>query len=142
MLVIEDGNRPLVAREDIADRLEKTPPRIENLTTFVRRVAAVLADRENAIHREFVAPQSESAFDGVANRKAVTLGEFAAQIAFGMLIDVHRHDAHLREALAVVKITFEDLTDDDVGVRPTAILGNDGGDALRLWTGHVSKLFY
>ena len=78
-----------------------------------------------------VAAEREGAGDGVEDLEAVLLRQVAAEVTFGELVNVHRHEPEVRPGLAVVEEAFEDLAEDDVGVRPAAVLGDEGGDALR-----------
>ena len=100
----------------------------------------MLADDDDAVHRELLAPQRHGAGDAVVDREVVLLGEGPAHVVFGELIDVHRHEAQVRKGLAVVVIALEDLADDDVGVGVPAILGDDGGDALGFGHEYFSPL--
>src|SRR6266568_1055056 len=130
MFVVEDRHGTLGAFEDLANLREEAPPRVEDLAALVGRVLAVLADTEHALDREFLAAAADRPIDSVVDREAVLLRQVAAHVAGGELVAIECDELQVRELLAVEVVTFEDLGEDDVGVRPLAILGDDGGDLL------------
>ena len=88
-------------------------------------IIAVLADTQHAGDRNPLPTNSDGPFDGVEDRHVVFLRQLATQPAFGQLIDVQRRQTETRTRSALLIEPFENLAEDDVGVRVALI---DGGD--------------
>ncbi len=102
MLVIENGNGLFHFFEGCHDSFEEPAAWIKDLPFVVGRILAMLADAQNAIDRQLLASQGERSFDRVMNRELVLLGQIAAQIFLGKLIDIHRNQAQVGPSPAVV----------------------------------------
>ncbi len=95
VLIVEEGHGFLAPREDIGDGLEETAARIELLALVVVGVIAVLADAQDAVDGQLLAAERQGIGDIVVDFEIVLLGEIAAHVLIGELIDEHRHDAQV-----------------------------------------------
>jgi hypothetical protein len=89
----------------------------------------VLADRQHAVHGQRVGAEGERLGDGGADAEAVALRQVAAHVGLGHLVGDERHE--LQVGAGAVGVAAEEVAEDDVGVRPAAVLGDDRGDLLR-----------
>src|SRR5262249_35017428 len=131
VLVAEDRDGLLVLDEGRGHLLQKATPRVEDLAAGILRVLAVLADAQHAVHRQLLAAQGQGGLDGRADGEAVLLRQVAAHLLLGELIDVQGRQLDARERLAVKGVALQELGEEDVGVRPAVVYGDDSGYFLR-----------
>jgi hypothetical protein len=137
MFVVKHRHHPSTLAEDGDGLLEEAPARIEMLILFVEGVGAVLADDDYAVDGQGIAAEGERFADGREERDTVLSGEVPTDVVLGDLVGVERGDVDAgRHSSRVQLVAFEQPGDDVVGVRPHAVLGDDGGDAFAR-SGHM-----
>ena len=80
--------------------------------------------------------ERHGAGDRIVDREFVPPRQIPAHVPLRKLIDEHRHELQIGKCLAIVMIAFEDFAEDDVGVRPRAVHGCDGGHGSGFVGGH------
>ena len=133
VLVVEDRRDLPVLLERRRDGVKEAPPRIHVLLG-VRRVGivAVLADAEQTLDSHAARAERDGVLDGVEDGDGVLARHRSRHVVVRELVDVHAGHAQVRAGAAVLLIAFEQLADDDVGVRKVAVLGDDGRDRQAL----------
>src|SRR5262249_16128569 len=84
------------------------------------------------------AAEGQSAFNGWINLEAMLFGQISTHVALGKLIDVHRHELQVRPSAAVIIEAFQNLADDDIGMRVHSILRSNSSD---FFLGHSATEF-
>src|SRR5262245_57572186 len=130
MFVIENRNRATTVFKDPHNPFEPPVARVKRLAHFVAGVAPVLADNQNAIHRECSTPQGQGLFDRWIDRDVETLRTLARQIPFRKLVHIKPGQVHRRMMpRALPPISFEKTIDEMLRVRMGADLGGEDRDA-------------
>ena len=134
MFVAEQWRGASAAAVDIDNLLEKFVPRPLDLTLFIARVTPVLADQQDAVNGQLPATECQRLRNRRIDLHARKLtGPVTAQIALGNLVGIERHQVHRGEMVtAVPRVTPQQTIDKMLGMRPTAVLGHDGGDLRSL----------
>ena len=107
--------------KDLDDLLEEFVARIVRLALFVPRVVAVLADNDDAIHREFAGAARQRFGDGgidfIAGKRWRDRRQVFAEVPWS-LIDVERNQVHRWMMVhAVPAVAFQEAVDDVLAVR-------------------------
>ena len=141
MLVAKDGHTSAGLVKDFDDLLEKLKAGIELLPLLVKRIIAVFADEQDAVHRELVAAKRQRAANVRVEREAVLASVFLTQVARAGLRDVHASDAVIGIVhLAVAEIAVEEPAAEVVGVRQIVIGRGDDGEFFRRLVGPRRRL--
>ncbi len=138
MFVIEHRHGLFALGEGSSDSFKKTSAGIENLPFGVGRILAVFANGEDPVDGKLRSAQGKSSLDRRINLEAMFPGQVPAHVSLGKLVDVHRHELHVRPDPAVIVEALENLADDHVRVRVEPILGDDGGN---FFLGHGANDF-
>ena len=132
MLVIENGDDPFVLLKRVGDLFKEPTTRIKMLFLVVIGILAVFTDADDSIHGNPVASDSDSLFNGVKNWNVVLLRQTPRQVPVGKLFDVHRRQFQSGTGATILLPALEDFSDQDIGVQPFFIGGQNGCHRLCL----------
>jgi hypothetical protein len=120
--------------------LEELVPRILRLAVLALRVVTVLADDQHGVDREFVSSTPQRFRDRRIKWDVELFRPRLAEIVFGLLVGIDRHDVERRLApLAVHRVTDEEAISHVLGVRLVAPDRRDNGHLLARSRGGVSR---
>ena len=130
MFVAEEGHRTAAVFDDVEDLVEEFEARVKVLAELIAGVIAMFADEDDGVDREFRATLAEGFADAGVDAKAVASGQVARHVVGGDLVRIERHDVGAgRVPGAVRRVAAQQASDDDIGVGPMPVLGDDGGYA-------------
>ena len=131
VLVVEHGHAATRSFKHPDYLLKESVPRIERLTQVGFGILTVLADDHHAIDGQPTGPQRQRLGDARKDGNAMTGRRPAGQILFRELVDVQRHQIHLRfPPPSLPDIAQEKPIDEMLGMGVQANLCCNQGDLL------------
>ena len=127
---LKSGTPRLLRSEDLDDLFEEVVARILDLSLFVPRIVAVLADEDDAVNGQFVAAEREGLGDGLAELHGRVAREaLPAEVGLAHLVHVKRHKIHRGIMVrAVPAVAIEKTVDNVLRMRVLEVDGDDGGE--------------